>query len=94
MKARDIFGHIDRLGATVLYYGNSGSVFKLSKNVRLFLYGNETWELKTHNSYDGTFDILNNEVHEAVGMTDQELLGQIEEEILKGKLEAMCLFGV
>jgi hypothetical protein len=82
MKATDIFSHIDRLGATV----NSVSVFTLSKNVRLFLYGNETWELK---SYDGTVVILNNEVHEAVGMTDQELLGRIEEEILKGKLEAM-----
>lgn len=89
MKAGDILTHIERLGATVLYCGVSKIVFKLSKSVRLFLYDDESWELKTHDIHDGTIGILNNEVHKAAGTTDHELLGQIEEEILKGKLEAM-----
>jgi len=89
MKAKDILAHIDGLGVNMIYYGSSRAVFKLSKNVRLFLYGDETWELKTHNSYDGAIDILDNEVFSAVDMTDQELLMQIGEEIMKGKLEAM-----
>ena len=89
MKATDLLAHIDRLGATVLYCGVSKIVFKLSKSVRMFLYDDETWELKTHDTYDGTIDILDDEVMNAVGITDQELLNLIEEEIMKGKLEAM-----
>lgn len=89
MKAKDILTHIDRLGMVASHRGSYDSLFKLSNRVRLYLYGDGSWELKTHDIHDWTIDILNNGVLNAIGMSDHELLGRIEEEILKGKLEAM-----
>lgn len=91
MKAQDIRSHIDGLGVVTYSIGIdvSVSVFELSKYTTLFLYGDETWALRTHDITNGITDILDNEVMNAVAMTDHELLSQIEEEIMKGKLEVM-----
>lgn len=90
MKAQDIFTHIDRLGVAGRR-ANNAAMFRLSVRGILYLYDDESWTLKTLNTTEctWTFDILNSEVMNAVAMTDQELLNQIEEEIMKGKLEAM-----
>ena len=89
MKAKDIRTHIDRLGVVARSNGGTASMFKLSTHVRLYLYDDESWTLRNSGAIDGTIDILNDEVFKAFGMTDQELLGQIEEEILKGKFEKL-----